>query len=452
MIAGAKGKLVAAPALQARPLHTLRLDLSGPPTCPHRPAARRSRHRVTISAAATANAPPRALPALPGLGRSTDRAQRIILECLSGVSGRGKGGMSPEAQAAFDAAVAELERSGRGVKAPTASPLIEGRWRLLYTSRPGSASPIQRTFTGVDSFSIFQEILFQGEDVPRVNNVVEFGAAGTLKVEAEASTDARPLPGFTPRSGAGLPFGIMGVSSTAPPAEKDMRIDFQFDKAAFRFKALPFAIPYPVPFKLLCDERKGWLDVTYMSPDGKFRLSRGNKGTLFVLVKEDPPRDRLLGLIEAGASDGDIEAAAEALAALGDGERNPAGSPLASGSWRLVWTVQGTTANPLQRQLASSVRNWQIISEDGARLENRVQLLPGVLVRALARAEQDGPARTGVIIDEVVLQVGGLKFKLPINTDARGFVDWLYLDEGMRVTRGSKGSLFVHKRDLTVKP
>lgn len=41
---------------------------------------------------------------------------------------------------------------------PTARPAIDGKWRLLYTSRPGSASPIQRTFTGVEAFSIYQEV------------------------------------------------------------------------------------------------------------------------------------------------------------------------------------------------------------------------------------------------------------------------------------------------------
>ena len=44
-------------------------------------------------------------------------------------------------------------------------------------------------------------------------------------------------------------------------------------------RALPFNIPYPVPFKLLGDETKGWIDITYLSPDGTFRLTRGNKGT-----------------------------------------------------------------------------------------------------------------------------------------------------------------------------
>lgn len=40
------------------------------------------------------------------------------------------------------------------------------------------------------------------------------------------------------------------------PAVQDLRIDFQFDRAAFTFNALPFKIPYPVPFKLLGDETK----------------------------------------------------------------------------------------------------------------------------------------------------------------------------------------------------
>lgn len=46
-------------------------------------------------------------------------------------------------------------------------------------------------------------------------------------------------------------------------------------------RALPFKIPYPVPFKLLGDETKGWIDITYLSSDGTFRLTRGNKGAAF---------------------------------------------------------------------------------------------------------------------------------------------------------------------------
>lgn len=60
-------------------------------------------------------------------------------------------------------------------------------------------------------------------------------------------------------------------------------IDFKFDNAGFDLGFLPFRVPYPVPFRLLNDEVKGWLQVTYMSP--RLRLSRGNKGTIFVLQK-----------------------------------------------------------------------------------------------------------------------------------------------------------------------
>lgn len=28
-----------------------------------------------------------------------------------------------------------------------------------------------------------------------------------------------------------------------------------------------------------------------------------------------------------------------------------------------------------------------------------------------------------------------------------GYIDWLYLDEDLRITRGSKGSLFIHRKE-----
>ena len=46
-------------------------------------------------------------------------------------------------------------------------------------------------------------------------------------------------------------------------------------------------MPYPVPFRsqLFREAVKGWIDVTYLSE--RVRVSRGNKGTTFVLVKEE---------------------------------------------------------------------------------------------------------------------------------------------------------------------
>lgn len=399
-----------------------------------------------LAAAGTQVLLPSVVPT-PSTGGSskTKAAQRRILECLAGVSGRGKGGMDGDKQTILEAAVAELERDG-GASAPADNPRLQGRWRLLYTSRPGTASPIQRVFTGVDSFSVFQDIRFDCTGSVRVDNIVDFGPSiGYLKVEAEASTLQKPLPGFTPRQGKGLPFGILGVSSSAPPAFPDQRIDFQFDKAAFYFKFLPFTLPYPVPFKLLGDETKGWLDITYL--DASLRIARGNKGTLFILVKDDPPTTKLLDRIAAGAKDSEILEYIEEVGNSSDGVVSPAKSSLAAGAWRLVWTQQGEKANALQKALAKKVGNWQIISEGGAKLENRVELLPGVRVKALASTAADSSTRTMVKIEGTVLEIGALRLSLPVRTDGTGYIDWLYLDGRMRITRGSKGSVFVHVRD-----
>ena len=76
------------------------------------------------------------------------------------------------------------------LQAPTRSSLLEGRWRLLYTSRPGTASPIQQTFVGVDAFTVYQEILSTDSGV-RINNIVSFGPTiGQLKVSQRTTCGA----------------------------------------------------------------------------------------------------------------------------------------------------------------------------------------------------------------------------------------------------------------------
>ena len=93
--------------------------------------------------------------ALPLCWMQLQQTQVAILDAIKGAKGRGKSGISQEQLERLELAVAALEADG-GVPAPVASPLLEGRWRLLFTTRPGTASPIQRTFTGVERFSVFQ--------------------------------------------------------------------------------------------------------------------------------------------------------------------------------------------------------------------------------------------------------------------------------------------------------
>lgn len=66
------------------------------------------------------------------------------------------------------------------LQAPTASGKLDGRWKLLYTSQTGTASPIQRTFIGVESFSVYQDISLHQPGQARVANVVIFGKDGSI--------------------------------------------------------------------------------------------------------------------------------------------------------------------------------------------------------------------------------------------------------------------------------
>ena len=256
---------------------------------------------------------------------STADAEAVLLARLRAVSGRGAGASEADERAIAEA-VSVLERGGGGLSHPASRPEIEGTWRLLYTSKsrfdarnplgarvdgakPGleglfaglfgddaakefavnadpsrasssnaSSSPIQRSVTSLEAFTIQQAIrLFDPatgaprcsnsvENDARVDQVVQFGNGNYLRLSAKASVCAK----------------------------KKNRIEFKFDLAYFELATGPFGValpiskparvPYPVPFALLGDEAKGWLDTSYLGKD--VRVSRGNKGTTFVLVRE----------------------------------------------------------------------------------------------------------------------------------------------------------------------
>ncbi|EFJ23198.1 hypothetical protein SELMODRAFT_150691 [Selaginella moellendorffii] len=338
--------------------------------------------------------------------------EEALIDALVGVGGRGRSA-SQEQLKAIANAVTALESEG-GIEEPTKSELIEGLWRLMYTTRPSTASPIQRTFVGVDAFTVFQDIKLSDRSDQRVSNTVKFSEKiGELKVEAEAS-----------------------VASSK-------RINFRFDRAAFSFSFLPFKVPYPVPFRLLGDEAKGWLDTTYLSPSGNIRISRGNKGTTFVLQKTLDPRQRLLAAI---SSKKDVEKVIEELVELNSTE-SPAELDALAGKWRLVWSSQGSDANWLQK-LTSGLPSWQIVKAASGDLENLVELLPGFLsLKARATSEATSKTRRHVRIQGAAVQLLGGSVSVPLNIEGAGYVELTYLDKRMRISRGNRGSTFVHVRD-----
>ena len=207
----------------------------------------------------------------------------------------------------IESLIAQLEATP-SIKEPAISSQIYGTWRLLYTTAATTSSPIQRRAVNAQQFPIYQDIVIiptdssdtndankqQQQDRLVVKQIVKFSDTISLSVDALASTAAYPLDELQPRQGSGkiLGMNLLGVSLVGDEAQPDTinrpnsRIDFVFDEGNF-YLGNQWKIPYPVPFRLpiLRDAVKGWIDITYLSD--RIRISRGNKGTTFVLLKEN---------------------------------------------------------------------------------------------------------------------------------------------------------------------
>ncbi|CAI8601681.1 unnamed protein product [Vicia faba] len=337
----------------------------------------------------------------------TQESENSLMEALVGIQGRGRSSSSPNQLNAIDRAIQVLESLG-GVSDPTNSSLIEGRWQLIFTTRPGTASPIQRTFVGVDFFSVFQEVYLRTND-PRVCNIVSFSdAIGELKVEAAASI------------------------------KDGKRILFRFDRAAFSFKFLPFKVPYPVPFKLLGDEAKGWLDTTYLSHSGNLRISRGNKGTTFVLQKQTQPRQKLLTAISSGVR---VREAIDELISLNkkSEDKEP---ELEEGEWQMIWNSQTVTDSWLENA-ANGLMGKQIVGKNG-RIKYVVDILLGLKFSMAGNFVKSGPKVYEVTMDDAAI-IGG-PFGYPLEFGKKFILEILSSDEKVRISRGDNGIIFVHIR------
>ncbi|XP_062171498.1 probable plastid-lipid-associated protein 12, chloroplastic [Alnus glutinosa] len=328
-----------------------------------------------------------------------------LVEALIGIQGRGRSA-SPQQLSDVERAVQVLEGL-EGVPEPTSSTLIEGRWQLMFTTRPRTASPIQRTFVGVDFFSVFQEVYLRTND-PRVSNIIKFSdAIGELKVEASASI------------------------------KDGKRILFQFDRAAFSFRFLPFKVPYPVPFRLLGDEAKGWLDTTYLSSSGDLRISRGNKGTTFVLQKKTEPRQRLLSAISTGTG---VREAIDELISLHQ-KLNRDETQLQEGEWQMLWSSQVETDSWLENA-ANGLMGIQIVKN--GQIKFLVDILLGVRFSMIGRFVKTGNNIYEITMDDAAI-LGG-PFGYPIEMESKFNLELLYDDDKIRITRGYSNIVFVHLR------
>lgn len=186
---------------------------------------------------------------------------------LEAIAGKNRGLLATESdKEAILAAIAQLEDYNPIPRPLEAPELLEGDWRLLYTTSRG--------LLGLDQFPLVQ--LGQIYQCIRVQE-------GKVYNIAEL---------------AGLPF-LEGIVSVAARFDvlSERRVQVKFERAIVGLQRF---IDYQSPadyirdieggkkflaldFSLDSREQQGWLDVTYLDSD--LRIGRGNEGSVFVLTK-----------------------------------------------------------------------------------------------------------------------------------------------------------------------
>ncbi|MDY7003511.1 MAG: PAP/fibrillin family protein [Cyanobacteriota bacterium] len=164
------------------------------------------------------------------------------------------------------AAIAQVEGYNPNPCPFEAKELLDGNWRLLYTT--------SQELLRIDSFPFLK--LGEIYQCIRVQDTVIYNIAEV----------------------SGLPF-LEGIVSVVAQFEavSQKRVNVKFNRSILGLQSL---IGYQSPNKLIAEiesgkkftavdfniqnrEQKGWLDITYLDED--LRIGRGNQGSVFVLSK-----------------------------------------------------------------------------------------------------------------------------------------------------------------------
>ncbi|MBE9228718.1 PAP/fibrillin family protein [Phormidium sp. LEGE 05292] len=189
------------------------------------------------------------------------------IELLEAIAGKNRGLLANENdKLAIMALVAQLEDRNPTPRPTEATDLLEGNWRLLYTTS--------------------QELL-------GINNLPLFNLGQIYQCVRTQDTKIYNIAEVS-----GLPFleSIISVTATFIPVS-ERRVNVRFDRAISGLQRL-FDYQNPdnlikqiesgkkflgIDFAITSREQKGWLDITYLDED--MRIGRGNEGSVFVLSK-----------------------------------------------------------------------------------------------------------------------------------------------------------------------
>ena len=189
-------------------------------------------------------------------------------ELLEAIAGKNRGLLADEIDnVRVLSAIQQLEDINPTRKPLEAKDLLNGDWRLLYTTSKG--------ILGLDRFPLFK--MGQIYQCIRVSQAKIYNVAEIV----------------------GLPMleGLVSVAATFEPVS-EQRVNVMFERSIVGLqRLLSYNTPakliqeiesgkkfFPLDFKIDRGEQKGWLDTTYLDKD--MRIGRGNEGSVFVLTKE----------------------------------------------------------------------------------------------------------------------------------------------------------------------
>lgn len=189
-------------------------------------------------------------------------------ELLEAIAGKNRGLLASEIDnVRVLSAIQQLEDDNPTKKPLEAKNLLNGDWRLLYTTSKG--------ILGLDRFPLFK--LGQIYQCIRVAETKVYNIAEIV----------------------GLPMleGLVSVAATFEPVS-ERRVNVMFERSIIGLQHfMGYQTPakliqqiesgkkfLPIDFKIDRGEQKGWLDTTYLDED--MRIGRGNEGNVFVLTKE----------------------------------------------------------------------------------------------------------------------------------------------------------------------
>ncbi|MDZ8068013.1 MAG: PAP/fibrillin family protein [Nostoc sp. DedQUE08] len=171
-----------------------------------------------------------------------------------------------EQKQAILAAIANLEDFNPTPRPVEASNLLDGNWRLLYTTSKALLNLDRLPLCKLGQ--IYQYIRV---DTTSVYNIAEIYGLPFLEGLVSVAAKFEPVSGR--RIQVKFERSIIGLQRLI---EYNSPVTFiQQIEEGRKFPGIDFAIK--------SDKQQGWLDITYI--DNDLRIGRGNEGSVFVLTK-----------------------------------------------------------------------------------------------------------------------------------------------------------------------